>query len=165
MSRDKADFWRNIVNRIDAFLLPVSFGFLTVLVLAQLATTIPTVRRTVDRVEGRFVPYSSASAYTQQAEQSGSIQLYVSPDTKLSQTPPLRVLVDGRPVATLTGAKVTVRVHNGDHIELTATNLHQTAYITVDHNNPAILMPAPGQTVELSPTHLKATFPAVQFLN
>lgn len=160
---DNKGIWLKAVRELDGFLVPVSFGVLAVLVLAQSATAIPAVRQGVDRIEGRFVTYPSSQAYLSQAEQSAVIKLYLSPDNSQSNVQ-VNILVNGSIVGHLRHGSLAVKVQSGDKLSFVGQNLQQTVDISVDHNNPALLRPAPGRTVVLSPQQSEATLAPVQFL-
>ncbi|QQE76831.1 hypothetical protein [Alicyclobacillus sp. SO9] len=150
------------IDMVDVWLIPVTFAALCVLVMAQFATSIPAVRQRVDQMEGRFVVYSSASAFSASAKRTAYIQLYLAPQS--AQGLNIQVMENGHQVGTLSQGSVRVPVHNGSKLELIAHGLTQTVHITVDHNNPALLRPAPGRTVVLSPQQQQAALPNARFI-
>jgi|GEM_PF-4510710 len=154
----------HFTQNIDNFLLPLSGGFLTVLIAVQCITVWPPVRQMVDKVEGRFLVFPSAAAYVQQLQKSATIQLFMASSGNAAPVQ-VSVLVNGRLRGIMEGGPVSVSVHNGDKIVLYAPALKQTVGITVNHNNPAILTPAPGETVLLSPASNRVTLSTVKFLN
>lgn len=156
--------WRSFSVSVDNILIPLTGAFVTVLVAAQCLTAIPDIRRVVDHVDGRFVAYPSSTTYVQHLVQPARIQLYLSPDIPASHVE-VQILVNGRKQAVLSTGSTNLTIHNEDVIVLAAEGLHSDVSITVNHDNPAILQPAPGKTIILTPASPRATLGTVSLVN
>lgn len=151
--------WRQIIDGIDGFLVPISFGLLSMVVLVQLLSTIPVVRSKLDIMEGRFSAVPTQVVPSSVANEQAQLSLRLSPD----QTDPgVEVFKNGQLVGDFANSELTVTVHEGDQLTFRTTQ-SGTVYVVVDHNDPNLLLPAPGQMVELSPQHPQGSLPAAEF--
>lgn len=151
--------WKQVIDAVDGYLIPISFGLLSMVILVQLFSTIPTIRAKLDTMEGRFSAVPAEVIPSSVNQEQTQISLHLSPN----QTDPgVQVFNNSKFVGTFTSPELTLTVREGDRISL-QTQQTGTVYITVDHNDPNLLLPAPGQTIELSPQQQTASFPAVQF--
>jgi hypothetical protein len=147
VSEQQDQLWRRLVDRIDGWLVPVAAGFLSVLVAAQVVTSIPTVRRYVDSVAGRFVEMPKDIVPASVERQEAQVSLYISPAGDHSD---VTIQVDGRTVGVMAEPKLGIAVREGDVISV-VNNGPGVVAISVDHDNPNLLLPAPGQTIYVDP--------------
>ncbi|MBX5437537.1 MAG: hypothetical protein IRZ33_10030 [Alicyclobacillaceae bacterium] len=147
--------WRPVVEAVDNVLIPVAFGLLSTLALAQMAACIPVVRDRLDARAGRLVAVRTEAGSTAPA----IFSMYVSPAVP---HPDVEVWVNGQRVADFQRPGVTVTVRDGDRVELRAMNLSGTVWIRIDHDDPGLLSPAPGQVYELTGARSRVLLPTVQ---
>lgn len=162
MSKDRSRFsplWSEVIEKIDSWLVPMAFGLLSVLVLAQMVTTLPSIRSKVDQVEGRFTTIPTDVIPSSVAQEQAIITLFLSPDQINSA---IGVFNNGKFVANFTSSQLRVTVHEGDRLSI-KSSAPATVSVVVDHNDPNLLLPAPGQTVELTPGQVQVSLPSVQF--
>ena len=157
----KKSTWNRLIGEFDNVLIPVALGLLTMTLLVQVAATNPAVQSRLDRLEGRFSAVPTQVIPPTVNSETAAVTLYLSPST--GQHPNVTVSVNGKPVANFTSASAHLNVKEGDRITLTSNDLTGPVYITVDHNDPNLLFPAPGQVVELSPNDPTGQLPSVEF--
>jgi hypothetical protein len=149
-----------LTDRIDRWIVPVAFGTLSVLVSAQLLTSFGPIRAYVDRVEGRFYQQPAAVIPSSVGSETASLNLYLSPAT---QRPDVAVILNGKPIARfVTSTELTVVVREGDKLQV-ESNGQGIVYVSVDDDNENLLLPAPGQTFEITQDTSVINLPTVTF--
>jgi len=162
LSKDSSRFsqlWREVIERVDRFLIPISFGLLTMLVLVQMLTNLPSIRSKVDQMEGRFASVPAEVIPSSVAQDQAIITLFLSPDQTNSA---IGVFKNGDLIGNFSSSQLRVTVHEGDRLSIQSSR-PATVSVVVDHNDPNLLLPAPGQTVALTPGQAQAYLPSVQF--
>jgi hypothetical protein len=147
VTEEQDQLWRKLVDRIDGWLVPVALGCLSTLIVAQVVTSIPAVRRHVDSAAGRFVAMPADIVPASVNRQEAEVSLYISPAGDHSD---VEIQVDGRTVGFMAEPKLGVSVREGDVISVVNKGTGMVA-ISVDHDNPNLLLPAPGQTLYVEP--------------
>ncbi|MCL6515587.1 hypothetical protein [Alicyclobacillus sp.] len=150
--------WRSWADGVDRVLLPVALACLCMLVVVQAVTAIPAVRRFVDERSGGFVqePETTAAAVSRQAV----LHLYLAP---ARPRPDVVVTVNGQARAVFDQPELTVTVHSGDVVGVRSGE-PGVAFVQVDHADDHLLLPAPGQTLEIDQPGVVVSFPAVEFV-
>lgn len=156
----KSTILHSIINHVDGFLVPISFGLVSMVIFVQVIATIPVVRGKIDSMEGRFSLVPAQVIPASVAQEQAQISLHLSPDQNNSG---VQVFNNGKLVGTFMSSILTLSVHEGDKLTFNSPGAAGTVYIVVDHNDPNLLLPAPGQTVELTSQSPSASLPAVQF--
>ncbi|MCL6547604.1 MAG: hypothetical protein K6T30_01690 [Alicyclobacillus sp.] len=155
MKRDSV--WQQMAARVDDWLIPMAFGLLCVLVLAQGVAAIPAVRERMDEASGRLVAVRAGIPAVSSA--TASFTLYLSP---AAARPDIEVWVNGRLAGDFSRPSVRLTVRDGDRVEVSMPKSGGLAYVRVDHDDPSLLAPAPGQVFELSPNAPVAVLPVVE---
>jgi hypothetical protein len=162
MSEQSRNRWLSgFVEGVDRLLLPIAAGCLTFTLLVQGMGRVPAVRQYLDTVEGRFIQMPKEVVPASVSQEQASITLYLSPVA--SADTEIQVLRNGRSIGAFHGSKLSITLREGDQISLYAPNLQHQLVITVDHNDPRLLTPAPGWTAVLTPTQPRAQLPSAKF--
>lgn len=147
-----------VLSTIDLYFMPIVGGCLTLLILVQLFTAVPPVRRAIDQFEGRFVAVS-ANEPNAPVGQEATLTLYVSP---AETRPDVAVLINGIAVVNFKEPQVLIHVKNDDKIEIKSRD-GKPVVVTIDHNNPNMIVPAPGQTITIGVGQNYAVLAPVRF--
>lgn len=151
---------RELTERIDRWIVPVAFGTLSVLVAAQALTAFGPIRTYVDKIEGRFFQAPAVVIPSSVDSEKASLNLYLSPATP---RPDVVVLLNGKQLSRFAATtELTVVVREGDKLQI-ASNGTGKVYISVDDDNPNLLLPAPGQTFEITNDNAAVNLPTVTF--
>jgi len=153
------DKWRRFATRVDHYLIPIVGGCFSLLILVQLVAAVPSVRSALDNFEGRFVQAAAAMPANHIQNQSATVTLYLSP---AESRPDVAVLVNGTAIMNFTEPQILIHVKSGDVISIKSRD-GKAAVVTIDHNNPNLLTPAPGQVVSLTSGQMYGDFTPVRF--
>jgi len=159
--RSKPEILNVITKGLDGYIVPFSFGICSVLVLAQFLMTNPTIMHRVDMVSGRMIIVPADNVPAAITSQSAQITLYLSPAVS---RPDVQVYINQQLVTNFLKPKLQITVHDGDKVTIVSSTVAGEEYISVDHNDSMLLLPAPGQTFELSPSSPQVSLPIVKFL-
>ncbi len=141
----KEQLWRQLVSKVDDVLLPVAGALLCMLVVVQLVTAIPTVRKQVDAVAGRFVAVPQDVVPASVNSEQATLSLLAAPEGDHSQ---VKVQVNGQTVGSMASSQLEITVRENSVITIVNAG-NSTVFISVDHDNANLLTPAPGQTIEV----------------
>ncbi len=144
---------------IDGWLVPFAFGTLSVLIGAQMITSIQPVRAYVDEVEGRFIEEPASVIPQSVNHETANLSLFLSPTVA---RPDIKVILNGRVLARFLTAQLTIAVHEGDSVQFESSG-HGLAYISTESDNSSLLVPAPGQTFAVSSDEPVVFLPKVVF--
>jgi hypothetical protein len=138
---------RPVLLFFDDWFVPCAFGVFTVLVGVQLITHLPGIQPMVDRMEGRFasVPVSTTPP-SQVKSDEAVVTLTAQSSGSLSG---LEVRLNGQSLGRFTTNQMNITVREGEQIQLIDHN-GSTVSVSVDTDSGLLLLPAPGQIVELS---------------
>lgn len=150
--------WRDLVTKVDGFLVPAAFGLLCIVAIVQVVTAIPSVRRHVDAVAGRFVPMPHDIIPTSVHDEEATVSLYAAPEGEHGD---VKVMVNGEIVGSFVNPRVDVHVREGDTVAV-ENDGPGTVEVAADHNSPYLLLPAPGDTIDVDSGDTIA-FPASRF--
>ncbi|GLV12636.1 hypothetical protein Heshes_03200 [Alicyclobacillus hesperidum] len=159
MANKRSD--RPFMQWFDDLLIPVTMGVLSVLVLVQVVGMAPSMRKAMDRMEGRFVSATVAEPASVRSA-SGSIVLTASSVADASHVVVFR---NGVSLGTFTTNQMDILVHEGDHITFRdETPNGPEVFIYVTDQAPNLLLPATGETVELGSGTATADLDQVSFM-
>lgn len=152
--------WRDAADRLDGFFVPVSFACLTVLVCIQAITWIPAIRARVDAFSGRFVSVSMDRLPPNIQDETALIHLFLAPAARRSD---VTLYINNKPAGTFADGNLTVSVREGDKLAVQSSE-PGAAMIQVNHDNPYLLTPAPGQTLYVNAPNQWYDWELVRFL-
>lgn len=148
---------KRAIKSVDRLLLPFAAGVCSVVVIVQLVCTIPTVRNTVDKVAGRFVPVTAEDMSATPVH----LTLYLSPS---EARPDVQVWVNGLLRTTFSRDAISLDVYAGDDIEF-KTISNREADITFDSDTANLAYPAPGYTITLGSQFHKVSLGKVKVIS
>lgn len=138
---------------LDQTLVPIAAAVVCMLVLVQGLMSVPSIRA---RLTHSFAqPVGGPVA----ASLSARVRLAITPWPQA-----VSVRVGETTYTPDANGVVYVTVRPGDSIAITRQRVGPTLYVSVDHDDPNLLTPAPGQVLTLNTGDMEATFPAAQFL-
>lgn len=149
-----------LIGRVfENWLIPATFGVVTMCVVVQLLSFIPGVRPVMDRLEGRFtvIPTSAAPALQ---KMSAIVTLSVDDVPAAAH---VQVELNRQSLGTFTSNQMTVTVHQGDSISFLDPD-GTSVSISVDTNDPHLFMPMAGQVVQLGQGQTEAQLAAAEFI-
>ncbi|WAH35088.1 hypothetical protein [Alicyclobacillus dauci] len=149
-----------ILGFFDGWFIPMAFGVLTVFVCIQLLGFLPGVRAAMDKVEGRLSVQPATVPPT--AVQSDSAVVTLTVDS-LTSALGVEVLVNGRSLGNFTTNQMRITVREGDQIQF-VDSTGDSVSISVDTDSDKLLLPAPGQSIQLDDSTRQAFLPAAEFM-
>jgi hypothetical protein len=148
------------VEFVDRYFIPVAFGLLSFLVVIQLASRVPMVRSKMDAMSGRFVSVPTESVPASVKSSRALVTLYMSPATP---RPDVLAYVNGQVVGNFANSSLLVPVRDGDQLSIQSLQGGDLV-VQVDHNDPKLLLPAPGTVLNVTSTHQMYNLPIVKFI-
>lgn len=152
--------WRASIEIMDGYLIPVAFGLLCFLIVIQLASRVPLVRSKMDAMSGRFVSVPTDIVPTSVKSSKAVVTLYMSPATS---RPDVFAYVNGQVVGNFANSSLQVPVRDGDQVSIQSFQ-DGDLVIQVDHNDPKLLVPAPGMVIDVMSAHQLYNLPLVKFI-
>lgn len=126
------------------------FGFIGIVAsqLLLMSGSLRSILTTVDALEGEKLTNSSKAA----ASSETARELLIAP---VSNSGSVRtwVKINGIPVVQIADKQVSVKVNNGDVLQIDTPQADGVSEFEIDHNDPAITSPAPGTRVETTAAH------------
>lgn len=144
----------------DDWFIPMAFGVLTVLLCVQAISLVPQVRAAMDHVEGRFVAQPATAVPTAVKKDTAVVILTASSTQNATG---VEVFLDNQSLGDFTTNQMRITVHDGQKIHF-VDHSGKSIYISVDTDNANLLLPAPGQTVELSSATPTAALSSAEFI-
>jgi hypothetical protein len=160
--RTTENLWKNLVEHVDRFLIPVSFGFLTILLLVQVITAFPPIRHSLDLISGEFSQMPTSVIPASVKNETATITLYLAPSEMTH--PDVQVFVNGQLVGHFVKSSLVIQCREGDKITLQTTGVG-LVQVSVDHNDPNLLVPAPGQAITIRKPYQPAQLAVVEFVH
>ncbi|MFB5189424.1 hypothetical protein [Alicyclobacillus fastidiosus] len=149
------------IHIFDDWFIPMAFGVVAVLVGVQALARIPIVRSTIDAKEGRFVAQSAA--VMQQAVKNDSAVVTLSTNSAQAGAH-VEVTINGDSLGAFTTNEMRITVHDGDQIAFHDPDGVKVEITVTDTSDSQLLLPAPGQVVDLGPQNKQASLSTVEFI-
>lgn len=111
----------------------------------------------VDSLEGQTITNSRKAGAASQTYR----ELLIRQVTPVSEHSNSWIKINGVPVMQIGKEQVTVKVTNGDTLEIQPQQESGLAEFEIDHNDPAITSPAPGTHVQTSDSHTAVIGPVL----
>ncbi|GMA60822.1 hypothetical protein NZD89_14430 [Alicyclobacillus fastidiosus] len=149
------------IHIFDDWFIPMAFGVVAVLVGVQALARIPIVRSTIDAKEGRFV--AQTAAVMQKAVQNDSAVVTLSANSTQAASH-VEVTINGNSLGAFTTNEMRITVHDGDLISFRDTAGVKVEISVEDTSDSQLLLPAPGQVVDLDAQNKQASLSKAEFI-